>query len=696
MTATSPEKKSVLTKFVHPFIVVRDAIRRRFVLRRRKPKPGENDPRVVKRSINRPNDGSVPLSAQEKKIRLCTGSQNLWHECEDRLCNKYWLNDATGEKVNKKPKAATIVQLMIPKDEDGFEKRVLYLRTRPSMDYATYARQLLILSENESIQRVRADAANIGARQLEHAAIHNVQDLLALCGLTHWEEVFQSEGIDLSTAFFLKDSDMSELGMVLGERIRLTQVLECMRKIEVIKKAGDEAGGVQARNTKFIKGDIVEHLKESENLIRKGKIVGVHADDIAAGVYYTVALENEGGYEVQSAERKLEFPGIWEKVLRDKGIEPIFKEPGGDEDYNNQQASEEQIADQQQEEHIETEPTTTEGNTLEESTLVEGEQTVDEIQEAVIEEHTEYEAADISRSESAVSQGTSAVSEGEEDDAEGYTGRAPPPLPPAFGDAVNQTPNETVAEEEQVEIPEQQEQAQFSSAHEEYPMYVGMSRYSTNYSQPQPETHENDDRKESEISLVQTVELEEMGEDEPSGMAIPPPPAPNQSPHRPSSGSLHRESLYSLEPTMELIEMDEETETSGMAAPPPPIPHRASSVHSEQLMEELEVHSMHLDDAEDDNDENAVSGLPPPPPIPIQARKDSLSSRRDSTNRRVSFGSHASYSPKQSPTPYRPSASPVNDTSSLRMEEELSAMGELEMLDMHEEIIDFEDDETKE
>lgn len=62
-----------------------------------------------------------------------------------------------------------------------------------------------------------------------------------------------------------------------------------------------------ARLTKFIKGDKVEHFREADHLIRCGKIVGVHLDDLVGGPYYTIQLKD--GNELQSQEHKIDFEG---------------------------------------------------------------------------------------------------------------------------------------------------------------------------------------------------------------------------------------------------------------------------------------------------------------------------------------------------------------------------------------------------
>jgi len=48
-------------------------------------------------------------------------------------------------------------------------------------------------------------------------------------------------------------------------------------------------------------------------------------------VYYTILLEVGEGREVQSTEKKLEAPGVWEGILQSQGTLPIFEE--GDARY---------------------------------------------------------------------------------------------------------------------------------------------------------------------------------------------------------------------------------------------------------------------------------------------------------------------------------------------------------------------------
>ncbi|KAH9261501.1 hypothetical protein BASA81_000157 [Batrachochytrium salamandrivorans] len=72
---------------------------------------------------------------------------------------------------------------------------------------------------------------------------------------------------------------------------------------------------VTQRLSKFVKGDRVEHFREADQLIRKGKIVGVHLDPHAE-TYYTMALDD--GNELQCVENKLQFNGGWETKLEEK------------------------------------------------------------------------------------------------------------------------------------------------------------------------------------------------------------------------------------------------------------------------------------------------------------------------------------------------------------------------------------------
>lgn len=304
--------------------VLREGFRKKFALNKRKstalsPQQGQGQGQgLLARRFG-------AASSKEQKYRYVCGWSSLYYQCEDRLCNKYYLSDANGARVGKPPgKTCGVVVL----SQDAIDSRTDLLK-QGLADRACEAVQLQILNENESIHLARMDAASLGARQVAGEDIHTIQDVLRVVNMSHHARTFQREGVDLATAFFLKDEDMEELGLKTGERIRLQLVLDYMRHVKV-EMAVDSLA--KMRTTRFIKGDQVEHLKESENLIRKGKIVGVHADDAASGVYYTVALDSERGYELQSAERKLEFPGVWEKVLRDQGIEPIFTEPGMEEE----------------------------------------------------------------------------------------------------------------------------------------------------------------------------------------------------------------------------------------------------------------------------------------------------------------------------------------------------------------------------
>ncbi|KAH9249437.1 hypothetical protein BASA81_012799 [Batrachochytrium salamandrivorans] len=306
--------------------VLREGFRKNFTLNKRKSaalSPQQAQQAQGQQGLLARRFGAA--SSKEQKYRYVLGWSSLYYECEDRLCNKYYLCDLNGTKTSKPPGKTCGVLVL---SQGAIDARTDLLK-QGLADCACEAVQLQILNENESIHLARKDAASLGARQVAGEDIHTIQDVLRVVNMSHHARTFQREGVDLATAFFLKDEDLEELGLKTGERIRLQLVLDYMRHIKV-EMAVDSLA--KMRTTRFIKGDQVEHLKESENLIRKGKIVGVHADDAASGVYYTVALDSERGYELQSAERKLEFPGVWETILRDQGIEPIFTEPGMEEE----------------------------------------------------------------------------------------------------------------------------------------------------------------------------------------------------------------------------------------------------------------------------------------------------------------------------------------------------------------------------
>ena len=98
-----------------------------------------------------------------------------------------------------------------------------------------------------------------------------------------------------------------------------------IRKASFTSKSIPAQQAPPPRTTKFIRGDVVEHYRESDNLIRRGKVIAVHNDDPANGVYYTIVLDGaDAGHELQSAERKLEAPGVWQKMLSEKGISPTY------------------------------------------------------------------------------------------------------------------------------------------------------------------------------------------------------------------------------------------------------------------------------------------------------------------------------------------------------------------------------------
>lgn len=78
---------------------------------------------------------------------------------------------------------------------------------------------------------------------------------------------------------------------------------------------------VPPKLSKYIKGDKVEHYREADQLIRKGKVVGVHLDDPESGPYYTMAMDD--GNELQCLENKLEYVGGWEAKIEAKRRESM-------------------------------------------------------------------------------------------------------------------------------------------------------------------------------------------------------------------------------------------------------------------------------------------------------------------------------------------------------------------------------------
>jgi hypothetical protein len=66
----------------------------------------------------------------------------------------------------------------------------------------------------------------------------------------------------------------------------------------------------------FQKGDMVEHFREQDRLVRAGLVLDVHCED--ESVYYTVILDGSA-QELQAPAHKLMLPGEWQRRLRQEG-----------------------------------------------------------------------------------------------------------------------------------------------------------------------------------------------------------------------------------------------------------------------------------------------------------------------------------------------------------------------------------------
>jgi len=333
---------TALAKIVAPFVFIKEALKRRVgKLKRRKrttassaaaagaPLP-QGRATSAKRQRDKPNQRANVAEALEREMLMYNaGCSNVWHAVEDYLGNKSWVNDATGKKVKTAPKSATIIDIQVPKDDEALTKRLKYLEERPPRLYEAEARQLMMLSENMSIHRAREMAAGLGARQIAGANVTSLDDLLDIVGLETWKKKFAYEGLDLTTIFFVTEVDLQGLGLTIGNRIRLLQVLRCMRRVPV-ELAGAAATAVP-RRTKFIKDDIVERMKKIDDgdgeikyLVQVGKIVAVHEGD-PEGVYYTVDINDN---EAQCSEDKLAFRGYWKPLLVSQGLTVIDSREG--------------------------------------------------------------------------------------------------------------------------------------------------------------------------------------------------------------------------------------------------------------------------------------------------------------------------------------------------------------------------------
>lgn len=72
---------------------------------------------------------------------------------------------------------------------------------------------------------------------------------------------------------------------------------------EILERWIDEQKG--RRKAKFTKGAHVIHHRQSDGFQREGVVVGVHADDIVRGFYYTVRLVEDDSQELQANEERL-------------------------------------------------------------------------------------------------------------------------------------------------------------------------------------------------------------------------------------------------------------------------------------------------------------------------------------------------------------------------------------------------------
>ncbi|KAH9261647.1 hypothetical protein BASA81_000303 [Batrachochytrium salamandrivorans] len=79
---------------------------------------------------------------------------------------------------------------------------------------------------------------------------------------------------------------------------------------QVLQKPAQPQRGQPA--TKFAKGDLVEHKRKSDGLVRGCVVVGVHLDDVVNGVYYTLRTDATGA-ELQSQEGNIALPGGWKQ-----------------------------------------------------------------------------------------------------------------------------------------------------------------------------------------------------------------------------------------------------------------------------------------------------------------------------------------------------------------------------------------------
>ena len=84
---------------------------------------------------------------------------------------------------------------------------------------------------NKSLRDLREQNAIFDAQRLANARVKTIDDILNLLGLSAKIPVFHSEGIDLAALFYVTDQSLQELGLTLGERIKLLKVVELLREM---------------------------------------------------------------------------------------------------------------------------------------------------------------------------------------------------------------------------------------------------------------------------------------------------------------------------------------------------------------------------------------------------------------------------------------------------------------------------------
>ena len=84
---------------------------------------------------------------------------------------------------------------------------------------------------NQSLRNLRQQNAIFDAEKLANARVKTIDDILNLLGLHAKIPVFHSEGIDLAALFYVTDQSLQEVGLSLGERIKLLKVVELLREM---------------------------------------------------------------------------------------------------------------------------------------------------------------------------------------------------------------------------------------------------------------------------------------------------------------------------------------------------------------------------------------------------------------------------------------------------------------------------------